>query len=142
LVNGVFLGALPQEQLVRVFQAADVLVLPSFFEGLPLVVIESLACGCRVVMTDLPGLDSWMPEGLCAEGLVERVPLPRLIGPDTPQPEDLPAFVERLAAALNRQLHRRLECGRPGDTRCRLEPLTWASVFARMQSSWRELITF
>jgi glycosyltransferase involved in cell wall biosynthesis len=140
LVNVVFLGALPQDQLAQVFQAADVFVLPSFFEGLPLVVIESLACGCRVVTTDLPGLDAWMPEGLCAEGLVERVPLPRLIGPDTPMAGDLPVFVERLAKALNRQLARSLECGRPADTRCRLEPLTWAGVFARMESSWWEFI--
>jgi hypothetical protein len=73
---------------------------------------------------------------------VERVPLPRLIGPDTPRSEDLPAFVERLAEALNRQLARSLECGRPVDMRCRLEPLRWAGVFERMQSSWRELITF
>jgi glycosyltransferase involved in cell wall biosynthesis len=142
LDNVVFLGALPQDQLAGVLRTADVFVLPSFFEGLPLVVIESLACGCRVVMTDLPGIDSWMPEGLCAEGLVERVPLPRLIGPDTPRSEDLPAFVERLAEALNRQLARSLECGRPVDMRCRLEPLRWAGVFERMQSSWRELITF
>ena len=28
-------------------------------QGLPLVVVESLACGCRVVMTDLPGVDAW-----------------------------------------------------------------------------------
>jgi hypothetical protein len=74
--------------------------------------------------------------------LVERVPLPRLIGPDTPQTEDLPDFVERLAEALNRQLARSLECGRPSDPHGRLEPLTWAGVFERMQSSWRELITF
>jgi len=142
LDNVVFLGALPQEQLAGVLQTADVFVLPSLFEGLPLVVIESLACGCRVVTTDLPGLDSWMPKGLCAEGLVERVPLPRLIGPDTPVAEDLPAFVERLAGALNRQIARSLECGRPADTHGRLEPLTWTGVFERVQSSWRELIAF
>ncbi len=142
LDNVVFLGALPQEQLAGVLQAADVFVLPSFYEGLPLVVIESLACGCRVVVTDLPGIDSWMPEELYSEGLVERVPLPRLIGPDTPQAEDLPAFVERLAESLNRQLTRSLECGRPADTHGRLNPLTWTGVFERVESSWRELIAF
>jgi glycosyltransferase involved in cell wall biosynthesis len=140
LDNVVFLGALPQDQLAGVLQTADVFILPSFFEGLPLVVIESLACGCRVVTTDLPGLDSWMPEGLCAEGLVERVPLPRLVGPDTAQAEDLPGFVERLAEALNRQLARSRECGRPSDTHCHLKPLTWTGVFERIESSWRELI--
>jgi glycosyltransferase involved in cell wall biosynthesis len=140
LANIVFLGPLPQEKLAAVFQTADVFVLPSFFEGLPLVVIESLACGCRVVMTDLPGLDSWMPAGLSAEGLVERVPLPRLTGPDAPRPEDLPAFVERLAAAISRQLARSAECCRaPAARDCRLDPLTWEGVFKRMESSWREL---
>ncbi len=140
LANVDFLGPLPQERLAAVFQTADIFVLPSFFEGLPLVVIESLACGCRVVMTDLPGLDSWMPAGLCAEGLVERVPLPRLTGPDTPHPEDLPAFVDRLAAAISRQLARSAECSRaPAARDCRLDPLTWQGVFRRMESSWREL---
>jgi len=140
LANVDFLGPLPQEKLAAVFQTADVFVLPSFFEGLPLVVIESLACGCRVVMTDLPGLDSWMPEGLSADGLVERVPLPRLTGPDTPQPEDLPAFVERLAAAISRQLARSVECRwAPAAGDCRLDRMTWQGVFLSMESSWREL---
>jgi len=57
------------------------------------------ACGCRVVMTDLPGVDSWMPEGLCAQGFVERVPSPQLIKADTPVADDLPRFVEELAEA-------------------------------------------
>jgi glycosyltransferase involved in cell wall biosynthesis len=139
LVNVVFLGALTQDQLVKVFQAADVFVLPSFFEGLPLVVIESLACGCRVVTTDLPGLDDWIPEGLCAEGLVERVPLPRLIGPDTPVAEDLPAFVEELAAALGRQLARSLECGRGSEAICRLAHLSWREVTEKMHTDYRQL---
>jgi glycosyltransferase involved in cell wall biosynthesis len=139
LDNVVFLGALPQDKLAAVLQSADVFVLPSFFEGLPLVVIESLACGCRVVMTDLPGVDSWMPESLCAEGLVERVPLPRLTGPDTPLADDLPIFVERLTEALNRQLARSLECGRAAEADCRLKRLSWSGVFEKVQAGYREL---
>jgi glycosyltransferase involved in cell wall biosynthesis len=137
--NVVFLGALPQEKLAAVLQDADVFVLPSFFEGLPLVVVESLACGCRVVMTDLPGTDSWLPEGLCAEGLVERVPLPRLTGPDTPLAADLPDFVERLAEALSRQLVRSLECRRTANAQERLKPLSWSGVFAAVQAACRDL---
>jgi glycosyltransferase involved in cell wall biosynthesis len=135
----VFLGALPQAELAEVLRGADVFVLPSFFEGLPLVVIESLASGCRVVMTDLPGVDGWMPEGLCAQGEVERVALPRLAGPDTPVPEDLPRFAADLQAALERQILRAIECGRPPDAACQLEPLTWAGVFQRIEGAWREL---
>lgn len=139
LENVVFLGALPQPKLAAVLQTADIFVLPSFFEGLPLVVIESLACGCRVVMTELPGLDSWMPDGLCDEGLVERVRLPRLIGPDMPMAEELPRFVEELAAALNRQLARSMACGRASGADCRLAPMSWGGVFGRIQAAYQEL---
>jgi len=86
LPNVIFLGALDQSALGDVLRDADVFVLPSFFEGLPLVVMESLACDCRVVITDLPGSDRWLPKTLCANRVVERVPLPRLVGPDTPAP--------------------------------------------------------
>ena len=113
----VFLGALTQGALAEVLRTADVFVLPSFFEGLPLVVLESIACKCRVVMTDLPGTQAWMPEGLCEEKVVETVPLPRLIATDTPVPEDLPCFVEELAQALTRQLARVAECGAPRQMR-------------------------
>ena len=137
--NVVFLGELPQEKLAAVLQTADVFVLPSFFEGLPLVVVESLACGCRVVMTDLPGVDGWMPAGLCAEGRVDRVPPPRLIGADTPMPADLPEFVARLVEALERQLAASVECRRAAQPDSRLKPLSWSGVFERMQAEYREL---
>jgi glycosyltransferase involved in cell wall biosynthesis len=137
--NVLFLGALPQAELAAVLQNADVFVLPSFFEGLPLVVVESLACGCRVVMTDLPGVDGWMPAGLCAEGRVDRVPPPRLIGADTPLPADLPEFVARLAVALERQLAASVECRRAAEPDGRLKPLSWSGVFERMQTEYREL---
>ncbi len=31
-------------------------ILPSFYEGLPLVLMEALACGCRIIATALPGV--------------------------------------------------------------------------------------
>ena len=142
LNNVVFLGALTQAKLAELLKRTDLFVLPSFFEGLPLVVVESLACGCRVVMTDLPGTDDWMPEGLCAEGRVERVPLPRLTGPDTPAAADLPAFVERMAEALNRQLARSVQCRRATTPDCRLEPLSWSGVFEKVLAGYRELAEF
>lgn len=51
-----FLGRLPQKELADRYRESDVFVLPSFGEGLPLTLIEALACGDRAVVTDLPGI--------------------------------------------------------------------------------------
>ena len=51
---------------------STVCVLPSFYEGLPLVLVEALACGCRLVATDLPGVvDELAPRIGAALELVE-----------------------------------------------------------------------
>ena len=133
LDNVQFLGALSQEELAAILQKADVFVLPSFFEGLPLVVIEAMACGCRAVITDLPGLDSWLPDGLCEDEFVSRVPLPRLIGADKPESADLPRFTQDLANALSRQLDNAVQCGSAASAACRLEPFSWLAVYKRVE---------
>lgn len=140
LPNVAFAGVLDPEDLAELLRAADVFVLPSFYEGLPLVVMESLACECRVVMTDLPGAEHWLPETLCADRVVERVPLPRLLDPDTPFAEDLPKFVEDLAGAMSRQLQAAAACPAAGIA-CHVAEFAWEEVFARVQKVYRELTT-
>ena len=99
-----FVGRLSQEELAAEYSKADVFVLPSCFEGLPLVAIEALACGCKAVLTDLPGLKPWI-EAYVEGGTIDFVEPPRMLDVDTPVEEDLPAFEERLAHALERSLH-------------------------------------
>lgn len=41
----------PQERLPALFQQADVFVFPSLIEGMPLVVLEAMACGVPVITT-------------------------------------------------------------------------------------------
>lgn len=137
-----FVGALSQEALADVLRASQVFVLPSFFEGLPLVVLEALACGCRVVVTDLPGLDTWLPPDLEENGFVERVPMPRLIRTDEPVTADLPEFVKNLSAAISRQLersHRRASEGNSCVASC-VQALGWRSIFEKIEHVYRDAI--
>ena len=94
-----FLGRLSQSELARVYQQSDIFVLPSFFEGIPLTVIEALACGDRVVMTDLPGIKEWIAS-VSSDADVRYVTLPRMRNADEPREKDLPEFERMLADAL------------------------------------------
>ena len=58
----VFAGCVTQSRLAELYNDCDIFVLPSMYEGLPLTVIESLACGDRVVMTKLEGIAEWLAD--------------------------------------------------------------------------------
>lgn len=78
-----FLGK--RDDVPTLMAVADLLVLPSRFEGLPLVVLEAMAAGLTVVATDAPGTDEAVIDG--ETGL--------LVPPDDP-----PALAHAVVAAL------------------------------------------
>lgn len=104
-----FLGRLSQPELARVYQKSDIFVLPSFFEGIPLTVIEALACGERVVMTDLPGIKEWIAS-VSSNADIRYVTLPRMRNADEPLEEDLPEFERKLADALKASILQKETC--------------------------------
>lgn len=119
-----FLGKLPQRQLARLYNQSGVFVLPSFFEGLPLVVVEALACGCKVVVTDLPGIRPWIEKNI-ADAPVWYVEAPAMRNADEPVPESLPAFEKRLATALEQALF-------APPAPCDVTGLSWDALAERM----------
>ncbi len=94
-----FLGKLQQKNLAEELNQSDIFILPSFSEGLPLVIIEAMACGLRVVCTDLPGIQSWLNANI-PENRVAFVEPPLMTNIDEAVEDSLPAFEKRLAAAI------------------------------------------
>jgi alpha-maltose-1-phosphate synthase len=127
-------GQVDQHRLAQLLCDADVCVLPSFFEGLPLVLVEAYACGCRVVATALPGIEQELAPTL--GGNLHLVQPPRLEKVDRPIAEDVPAFVDELVAKLDEAL----AAGRANVDAAALESFTWSAVFGRVEALWRELI--
>ena len=69
-----FLGPLPQERLIEYYSAADVLVLASFSEGWPNVLLESLACDTPVIASDVGGCAEVVASDEAGVLLQERTP--------------------------------------------------------------------
>jgi glycosyltransferase involved in cell wall biosynthesis len=51
-----FLQGLTHHQVYDLLLDAHVLLMPSFYEGLPIALLESMACGCVPVVSRLPGI--------------------------------------------------------------------------------------
>ncbi len=59
-----FLGPVPHEDMPGLLNAADLYVSTSLSDGASNALIESLACGRAVVVTDLPSNREWVTDGL------------------------------------------------------------------------------
>lgn len=63
-VGGVdFLGSLPPPDVSKALRAADCLVLPSRYEGMPLVVLEALSHGVVPIVSDIPAHKALVTHG-------------------------------------------------------------------------------
>lgn len=78
----------------------DIFIMPSYYEGLGLMAIESLACGLYVVTTEIEALMNLLGQDIKDSGIIKYVPLPRIYDIDKPVLEDLPKFKEDLRQAI------------------------------------------
>jgi glycosyltransferase involved in cell wall biosynthesis len=70
-------GPLPSRELPAYYRSADVLVVPSAYEGLPLVIVEAMQCGLPVVATRVSGHPEAVEDG--ATGFLAPLDDPRAL---------------------------------------------------------------
>lgn len=122
-----FLGKLTQQQLAEQFNRSDLFILPSFSEGLPLVLVEALACGLKVIATDLPGIRQWMDQNVTGHQIIfVQPPLLDLSG--EVEKDEKNKFIERLSKEIERGIK---ECKKT----CLSDPSTvsWDGVADRIE---------
>ena len=94
-----WLGQIPQPALAELLRRTDIFILPSYFEGLPLVLIEAMSAGAVPVSTDLPGIKSWIDANVGGSNAV-FVPMPQMKSIDEPTDAGRSAFVDDLTSVL------------------------------------------
>ena len=116
-----------------IFRKHEVFVLPSFYEGLPLVVLESLACGMRVVVNEFSALKELLSGNINESGWVEYVKQPRLENIDQPVEKDLSAYCDRLAEALKNQIKGARERAElPDELHESIKKYSWTGLVERL----------
>jgi glycosyltransferase involved in cell wall biosynthesis len=138
--RAIIYGALSQPELAGIMQGAHLFVLPSFFEGLPLVLLEALACGCRLIATSLPGVAEVLG-GLKTE-YIRLVKPPRFHSVDQPFEDDEALFEENLSQAIREQItaiimepeidHAQIED--------QIAAFSWEKVFAKIEQVYYRVL--
>ncbi len=133
-------GLLPQDEVGRRLRRADLFCLPSFYEGFALVLLEALACGLRVVSSDIPGVARYLPDIIEESGAVEFVELPPMKDVDVPDEEELAGYERRLSTSLSRQLEQTGDLNFLEDEKYRqvVKSLSWSGVFERLEQHFAE----
>ncbi len=133
-------GEVGQAELASLMRSSDVFVLPSLYEGIPLVLVEALACGCRIAVTALPGVTGGIGP-LVGEAL-SAIPMPALESVDRLASGAEAGFVAGIIDALEQSLDRGALCDARGELPApvadALEPYRWTSLFGRIAAVWDE----
>lgn len=125
-------GWLDVDDLAEEYRRAQVYVLPAFYDEFPLKILEALACECKVVTTDLPGLREWIEESVPGASVTYVKP-PRMQGLDEPLKCDIAAFEKRMSEAIKQAVLAPLK---PVD----LSRLSWQGRAAHVIEACNEIL--
>jgi D-inositol-3-phosphate glycosyltransferase len=117
-----FVGAVPQERLPLYYSAADVCVVPSYYESFGLVALEAMACGTPVVASRVGGLTGTVQDGVSGYLIPWRCPQP---------------FADKIDLLLtNDELRRTMGAA----AHERAQRFRWSAVASELSALYRQVI--
>ncbi len=117
-----FTGAAPHDDLPAWYSAADVCVVPSYYESFGLVAVEAMACGTPVVASRVGGLVSTVTDGVNGYLIPWRCPEP---------------FAEKLDVLLRNPELRANFARAASDS---VQRFRWDEIARRMESLYEDVI--
>jgi glycosyltransferase involved in cell wall biosynthesis len=133
-------GYISHGRLAELMKQVHIQVLPSFFEGLPLVLFEGLASGCRIITTELSGFREIF--GKAKTDTVRLIPLPPLETIDRPYRKDEARLIDMLADSVVEMIaavNRSSDFDDPQAEKI-AATYTWSRVFERTLSIYEEIM--
>jgi glycosyltransferase involved in cell wall biosynthesis len=121
--NVIFMGLVPRRELSGIISKASLYVLPSLDEGMPYVLLETMACGKAVIGSDIPGISDVISQG--KNGIL--VP-----------PKDPEALARTISQLLNdKNLRKKLGSNA---RKLMIEKYSWNTVIKSVEEVYREAI--
>ena len=107
-----FAGAVfDQQELRRIYSESTILIISSFFEGIPMVVLEALACSTLVVSTNVGGIKQLIADDEKCFVIDKRLPnlfADKILGIQNKKKEEISEFrfsVKKASATINKVLN-------------------------------------
>ena len=123
-----FWGIIEQSKLKNIYNKGHIFVLPSLYEGLPLVLVEALACGLRVITSDLPGIKPWFGKEINNSNMLTYIDVPERVFQDKLKKQDEVTYIENIKNALLGSL----ETLDHANQKISLDQFTWKNLSSQL----------
>lgn len=130
-----FWGKVEQTKLKEIYNKGHIFILPSLYEGLPLVLVEAMACGLRVISSDLPGIKPWFGDTINNSNMITYIDIPERISQDQLKKQNEDVYIENIKSALLNSLDALYQSNHD----ISLDRFTWKNLASQLDNILKDI---